>query len=45
MFRKGQGLGKRWGEGLKATDTSQVFPGGPVVKTSHFYCRGHEFDP
>ena len=21
------------------------FPGGPVVKTLHFYCRGHGFDP
>ena len=21
------------------------FPGGPVVKTLHFHCRGHEFDP
>ena len=20
------------------------FPGGPVVKTLHFYCRGHGFD-
>ena len=22
-----------------------MFPGGPVVKTLHFQCRGHEFDP
>ena len=21
------------------------FPGGPVVKTLHFHCRGHRFDP
>ena len=21
------------------------FPGGPVVKTLGFHCRGHEFDP
>ena len=21
------------------------FPGGPVVKTLHFQCRGHGFDP
>ena len=21
------------------------FPGGPVVKTLHFHCRGYEFDP
>ena len=21
------------------------FPGGPVVKTLYFHCRGHEFDP
>jgi len=21
------------------------FPGGPVVKTPCFYCRGHRFDP
>ena len=21
------------------------FPGGPVVKTLHFECRGHRFDP
>ena len=21
------------------------FPGGPVVKTPFFHCRGHEFDP
>ena len=20
-------------------------PGGPVVKTPHFHCRGHRFDP
>ena len=45
MFRKRQGLGKRWAEGLKATGTCQVFPGGPVDRTSHFHCRGHEFDP
>ena len=24
---------------------SQNFPGGPVVKTPHFHCRGHGFDP
>ena len=21
------------------------FPGGPMVKTSHFQCKGHGFDP
>ena len=21
------------------------FPGGPMVKTPHFHCRGHRFDP
>ena len=21
------------------------FPGGPVVKTPHFHCRGHRFNP
>ena len=21
------------------------FPGGPIVKTLHFQCRGHRFDP
>ena len=21
------------------------FPGGPVVKTPHFQCKGHRFDP
>ena len=21
------------------------FPGSPVVRTLHFYCRGHRFDP
>ena len=21
------------------------FPGGPVVRTLHFHCRGHRFDP
>ena len=21
------------------------FPGGPVVKTSHFHCKGCSFDP
>ena len=21
------------------------FPGGPVVKTLHFHCRGHGFNP
>ena len=25
--------------------TWRDFPGGPVVKTSHFHCRGLEFDP
>ena len=20
-------------------------PGGPVIKTSYFHCRGHRFDP
>ena len=24
---------------------SQDFPDGPVVKTLHFHCRGHRFDP
>ena len=23
----------------------RVFPGGPVVKAPHFYCKGREFDP
>ena len=23
---------------------SRDFPGGPVVKTLHFHCRGHRFD-
>ena len=25
--------------------TYQDFPGGPVVKTPHFHCRGCRFDP
>ena len=25
--------------------TSRDFPGGPVVKSPRFYCRGHRFDP
>lgn len=25
--------------------SSPDFPGGPVVSTSHFHCRGHGFDP
>jgi len=24
---------------------SQYFPGGPMVKTLHFHCRGYWFDP
>ena len=24
---------------------SEDFPGGPVVKTLHFHCRGRGFDP
>ena len=29
------GLKRDWGD----------FPGSPVVKTTHFQCRGHGFDP
>ena len=29
------GLKRDWGN----------FPGGPVVKTARFQCRGHDFDP
>ena len=29
----------------KKTKQGGDFPGGPVVKTSHFYYRGCEFDP
>ena len=27
------------------TYPSEDFPGGPEVKTPHFHCRGHRFDP
>ena len=30
---------------LYKNDSSQEFPGGPVVRTAHFHCRGHEFNP
>ena len=26
-------------------EANQDFPGGPVVKTLHFQCKGHRFDP
>ena len=31
----------------KRTDENHLgdFPGGPVVKTPHFHCRGHRFNP
>ena len=25
--------------------TLREFPGSPVIRTSRFHCRGHEFDP
>ena len=27
------------------TESLRDFPGGPVVKTAHFHCRGCRFDP
>ena len=27
------------------SQSSGYFPGGPVVKTLHFHCKGHGFDP
>ena len=30
--------------GLNLTERGD-FPGGPAVKTPHFHCRGHEFNP
>ena len=30
---------------LHNNDSSQEFPGGPVVRTPQFHCRGHEFSP
>ena len=30
---------------LKNKMLSRDFPGGPVVKTPCFHCRGHWFDP
>ena len=33
-------------EGLKGKGRNEGdFPGGPVVKTPHFRCRGRGFDP
>ena len=33
-------------EGVQeAYDVLRDFPSGPVVKTLHFQCRGHGFDP
>ena len=26
-------------------EASRDFPGGPVLRTLHFHCRGHGFDP
>ena len=30
---------------FKGGPTLREFPGSPVVRTSRFHCRGHEFDP
>ena len=30
---------------IKKPNQTRDFPGGPVVKTPCFQCRGHEFDP
>ena len=30
---------------FKRGPTLREFPGSPVVRTSRFHCRGHEFDP
>ena len=49
----GVGLGEQ-GSGVGSRDSQEVqfkimetgyFPGGPVVKTLRFPCRGHGFDP
>ena len=39
-----QGAGPWVGTALKCR-LSYDFPGGPVVKTPCFQCRGHEFNP
>ena len=30
---------------LQFKKQNREFPGGPVVKTLHFHCKGHRFDP
>ena len=45
-----QGLGSIPGWGTKIPNKNKInqsldFPGGPVVKTPRFHCRGHGFDP
>ena len=33
-----------WGRLVLKKGGYWAFPGGPVVRTTDFYCRGHEFD-
>ena len=37
-------LSKGLGKDVKLK-ISRDFPGGPVIKTPRFHCRGHRFDP
>ena len=34
-----------WSANTGKEERSQDFPSGPVVRTPHFQCRGHRFNP
>ena len=38
-------IGNRSNSGAIVKKALRDFPGGPVVKTLHFHCRGHRFNP
>ena len=43
--REGRKVGRERGKEEGNKSRSGDFPGGPVVKTPRFYCRGRGFDP